>query len=422
MARNDRDMPSAPSAAIVDEQTQRAAMGTSTPTRTTSPASARRFEETGAGFPDPVVEDVAEWVKAGTVQTADGPVDVNANGLAADGSKPVAKVKKKVVSVYTDEKTGDVIDVYEDGTEEVRKKGTVKLDATKAAEATAAERLAGKVSAFDILQREFTEKGLGFLVEAARNAIMNEETDAGRILALRSSPAYVQRFSANAQRIAKGLTALDEASYLAKEDAYQNLMREYGLPDTYYTKDATGKQSGFDQLIANDVSATELENRLITAQERVIRGAPQIAQALKEFYPEITNGDILAYALDPKNALKNIQSKVTTAEIGGAALQSGLTTNLARAEELQKMGVDKASATEGYSAIGAGLQRGSELASIYGESPYSQATAESEVFKLTGAQEARKQRQKVTGLEKATFGGQSGVTSGALARDRAGGI
>jgi hypothetical protein len=422
MARNDRDMPSAPSAAIVDEQTQRAAMGTSTPTRTTSPASARRFEETGAGFPDPVVKDVAEWVKAGTVQTADGPVDVNANGLAADGSKPVAKVKPKVVSVYTDEKTGDVIDVYEDGTEEVRKKGTVKLDATKAAEATAAERLAGKVSAFDILQREFTEKGLGFLVEAAKNAIMNEETEAGRLLALRSSPAYEQRFSANEQRKLKGLRVLDERSYLALEDQYQEVMRQYGLPESYYAKDDTGKQTGFEQLIANDVSNLELGDRLMAAQDRVLNANPEVLKALKDFYPDIKNGDILAYTLDPKNAIKDIQRKVTAAEIGGAAMQSGLTANLARAQELQKMGVDKASATEGYSAIGAGLQRGSELASIYGESPYSQATAESEVFKLTGAQEARKQRQKVTGLEKATFGGQSGLTGGALARDRAGGI
>ena len=454
MARNDRDMPSAPNAAIVDEQTQRAAMGTSAParpqspaSRTTSPASVRRFEETGAGLPNPETKNitvsatspassrrfeetgagfpnavVAEWVKAGTVQTADGPVDVDANGFAADGSKPVAKVKPKVVSVYTDEKTGDVIDVYEDGTEEVRKKGTVKLDAQKAAEATAAERLAGKVSAFDILQREFTEKGLGFLVEAARNAIMNEETDAGRILALRSSPAYVQRFSANEQRKLKGLRVLDEASYLAMEDQYQEVMRQYGLPESYYAKDTTGKQVGFEQLIANDVSNLELGDRLMAAQDRVLNANPEVLKALKDFYPDIKNGDILAYTLDPKNAIKDIQRKVTAAEIGGAAMQSGLTTNLARAQELQKMGVDKASATEGYSAIGAGLQRGSELASIYGESPYSQATAESEVFKLTGAQEARKQRQKVTGLEKATFGGQSGLTGGALARDRAGGI
>ena len=119
--------------------------------------------------------------------------------------------------------------------------------------------------------------------------------------------------------------------------------------------------------------------------------------------------------------MEDIKRKVTAAEIGGAALQAGLTTNLARAEELNKYGVDKAEATAGYSTIGAGLQRGSELASIYGENPYTQATAESEIFKLSGAQEARKQRQKVTGLEKAAFGGQTGVSSGALARDRAGG-
>lgn len=371
---------------------------------------------------EPVVEPVAEWVKAGTVQTADGPVDVDANGFAADGSKPVAKVKSKLVSTYTDEATGDIIDVYEDGTEEVRKKGTVKIDAAAAAEAAAAKRLAEKTSAFDILRRSMKENGLEALADAAIAAIMNEETEAGRLLALRNSDAYRLRFPANEQRKLKGLRVLDEASYLAEEDAYQNLMREYGLPDTYYAKDTTGKQPGFDQLIANDVSAVELEKRLMTAQDRVLNSNPEVLKALKDFYPDINNGDILAYTLDPKNALKDIQRKVTSAEIGGAAMQSGLGTNLARAEELQRYGVDKATATANYSTIGAGLQRGSELASIYGESPYTQATAESEIFNIPGAQEARKQRQKVTGLEKATFGGKSGVTSGALERDRAGGI
>ena len=199
-------------------------------------------------------------------------------------------------------------------------------------------------------------------------------------------------------------------------------MRNYDLPESYYTKDKTGRQAGFEQLLSSDVSAKELEDRVITAKERVINANPEVSKALKQFYPGITNGDILAYALDPKNALTEIQRKVTAAEIGGAAMQVGLGTSLTRAEELQKYGVDKASAVEGYSAIGGGLQRGSELASIYQQDPYTQATAESEVFKLSGQTEARKQRQRVTGLEKAAFGGQSGVTSGALARDRAGGI
>jgi len=348
-----------------------------------------------------------------------------------DGTEVVRRkgtVKEKIVSTYTDEETGDVIDVYEDGIEVVRRKGTVKADAKTAADALAAERVAGRLSAYDILYREFKANGLESLVEAAKNVILNEDSDSGRILALRSSPAYAQRFSANEQRKLKGLAVLDERSYLAMEDQYQELMRQYGLPESYYAKDSTGKQVGFEQLIANDVSNIELNDRLMVAQDRVVKSNPEVLQALKDFYPDINNGDILAYTLDPKNAIKDIQRKVTSAEIGGAAIQSGLGYKgdtpeaiRARAEELQRYGVDKAAATAGFATIGAGLQRGSELASIYQQDPYTQTTAESEIFNIPGAKEARKQRQKVTGLEKATFGGQSGITSGALARDRAGG-
>ena len=129
----------------------------------------------------------------------------------------------------------------------------------------------------------------------------------------------------------------------------------------------------------------------------------------------------MAYTLDPKNAIENIKRKITTAEIGGAAIQSGLQTGLTRAEELRAAGVTKDTAQQGFGTIAGGLQRGSQLASIYGEDPYTQTTAETEVFNIAGAQGARKQRQKITGLEKATFGGQTGVSSSALVRDRAGG-
>jgi hypothetical protein len=277
--------------------------------------------------------------------------------------------------------------------------------------------------AYQRLFDEFNALGLGALVADSKDLLMKATSIAAIPDALRGTKAYMTRFSANDARIKAGLTALTPAEYLEKEDAYQKVMRDYGLPASYYTPGLYGKQEGFDSLIGNDVSALELEDRISTAQKRVINANPEVSAALKQFYPDITDGDILAYTLNPKNAIKDIQRKVTAAEIGGAALQQkGLTTSLARAEELQKYGVDKESATEGYSTIGAGLQRGSELAAIYKESPYTQATAESEIFKLTGQSEARKQRQKVTGLEKATFGGQTGVTSGALARDRAGGI
>lgn len=289
------------------------------------------------------------------------------------------------------------------------------------AKVTEDEKDVERKSAFNILKMEFQQYGLGSLVDSISNLLTDGTPPAEFALRLRNTQEYKDRFKANEIRISKGLAALSPAEYVGLEDQYQNVMRNYDLPESYYTKDKTGRQLGFEALLASDVSARELEDRVVTAKDRVINANPEVSKALKQFYPDITNGDILAYALDPKNALKTIQSKVTAAEIGGAAIQSGLGTSLTRAEELQKYGVDKASAVEGYSVIGGGLQRGSELASIYGQDPYSQATAESEVFKLTGQDKARKQRQKVTGLEKAAFGGQSGVTSGALARDRAGG-
>jgi hypothetical protein len=172
--------------------------------------------------------------------------------------------------------------------------------------------------------------------------------------------------------------------------------------------------------LANDVSAAELEDRVMTAQSRVLNANPEVSQALRQFYPDITNGDILAYTLDPEKALTDIKRKVTAAEIGGAAIQSGLQTGMARAEELGAAGVTKAQAQQGYGTIGGGLQRGSQLAAIYGEDPYTQTTAEKEVFGLAGKTEAEKQRKKLTSLEKATFSGQTGVSSSALARDRAG--
>jgi len=285
--------------------------------------------------------------------------------------------------------------------------------------------------AYDLLYLEFSKYGLGSLVEDVKQYIVQGLSKSELTLRLRTeSKTYQKRFAANEQRVAKGLAALDEAAYIGLEDQYQEIMRNYGLPASYYAKDTIGTQEGFQKFIANDVSATELEDRVMTAQNRVLNANPEVLQAIKDFYGDsITNGDILAYTLNPEKGLADIKRKVTAAEIGGAAVQSGLNLGntpeqralyAARAEELGAAGITKAVAQQGYGTIGGGLQRGSQLAAIYGEDPYTQTTAEKEVFGLAGKTEAEKQRKKITGLEKATFSGQTGISSGALARDRAG--
>jgi hypothetical protein len=297
---------------------------------------------------------------------------------------------------------------------------TPKTPAQIAAEANAAAGQAQRQSAYDLLYNEFKTYGLESLVAPLKDLIISGASPSEFTIKLRETDAYKKRFAANAQRIAKGLRALSEFEYVTKEDAYQEVMQRKGLPESYYAKGDLGVQKGLESLLAGDVSANELEDRIVTAQDRVLNANPEIAKTLKEFYPGISNGDILAYALDPANAIGVIKRKIMTAEIGAAAKQEGLTSGLTRADELATLGITGATAAQGYKTIGGGLQRGSELASALGQDAYTQETAEKEIFNLQGAQEARKQRQSIIGLEQSEFGKKTGVTSGALARDRAG--
>ena len=305
------------------------------------------------------------------------------------------------------------------GTDDALLQAILAGQQTAAANA-AAQAQAERQSAYDILLSEFTRYGLQALVEPLKGFIISGASPAELTIQLQNSDAYKKRFAANEQRIAKGLAALSPAEYVAIEDQYQNIMRNYGLPESYYAKDTMGTQAGFQTLLANDVSATELEERVLTAQDRVLKAAPEVSQALKAFYPDITNGDILAYTLDPQKGLDSIKRKVTAAEIGGAAIGQGLKTDVTRAEQLAAAGVTKQQAQEGYQTIAEVAPRGEMLSDIYKQSPYGQTQAEQEVFNLAGSAEAAKQRKKLTSLETAAFSGQAGV--GALARERAGNL
>ena len=334
----------------------------------------------------------------------------------------------KTVKSSTQDAYGNTVITYTDGTTKTVPAGSDSAALvlgggnTPATVDTAAQ--AERQSAYDLLFSEFNKYGLGSLVEPLKGMITNAQVSPSEFsIALQNTDAYKQRFAANQDRIAKGLQALTPAQYIGLEDQYQNIMRNYGLPASYYQKtDALGTQAGLNKLIANDVSATELEDRIATAQQRVINADPNVTNALKQFYPNITSGDILAYTLDPTNALNDIKRKVTAAEIGGAALDQGLMTSQAAAEDLAKYGITKAQAQQGYTNIAEFLPTATTLGDIYnkqGLGPYNQATAEAEVFNTADAAAAAQKRKKLSALEQAQFSGSSGTSNNALNRDRA---
>lgn len=289
-------------------------------------------------------------------------------------------------------------------------------------------------SAYDLLYSQFAQYGLGALVEPLKGLITEGVSPSEFTLRLRETDAYKKRFAANSKRIAQGLRALSEAEYIGLEDSYQDIMRRYGLPEAYYKKGDLGIQEGFEKFIGSDISPVELEDRIQTAQNRVNNAPKEVKDALTQFYgAEISNGDILAYALDPSKAIENIKRKVTAAEIGAGARQAGLTVGglspqeaeaqRLRAEELGRFGVTGEQARQGFSTIAEFLPGATKLSQIYGKQglgAYDQAVAEQEVFGTTGAAQAAAKRKKLAQLETAEFSGSSGITGGALSRERAG--
>lgn len=328
---------------------------------------------------------------------------------------------KKVVSTYTDPQTGDIINVYDDQSEAVVRKGTKALDAQRAAADAAAAKEAKGKSAFAVFRSFLDQYGIGALAADVEKYKLEGLSDQELLMRLRTeSTAYKNRFAANEERIKKGLRALSEAEYVGLEDAYQEKMRQYGLPASYYAKGDMGRQQGFEKLIAGGVAPTELEDRLQTAYDRVINAAPEVSQALKQFYPDINNGDVLAFVLDPENARDVIKRKVSAAEIGGAAMAEGLATGLTRAEELQRFGVTGAAYRQAAPYIKQAAERGSQLAGFYDQGQFDQTTAEQAALGISGSAEAQKKIKKLTQLEQASFSGQAGAAKGALARERAG--
>jgi len=280
-----------------------------------------------------------------------------------------------------------------------------------------AKKTANSQSAYDLLYKEFDSYGLGSLVAPLKDLIVTGVGDAEFTIKLRETPAYQKRFAANKKRIANGFAAIDEATYLGLEDRYQTLMQNYGMPASYYARGELGVQPYFEEAISNNVDPVTFEDRIMEGK-KVLDANKFTLDAAKQFYPTLNDGDFLAYVLNTKDAITDIQRKVSAAEIGGAQLGAGLAATAAGATELAKAGITGQTYQKQAYTIAEDTMRGAQLAAIYKQDPYTQQTAEANALNLPGSVAAKRQTDKLKSLEEAAFSGRAGT--GAIARDRAG--
>jgi len=207
-------------------------------------------------------------------------------------------------------------------------------------------------AAADELKAILRRYGLEGLFDSLNKAVMADTTLVRNADALfgsiRETPIYKERFKGNADRVKKGLPELSEAEYINQEMSYKTNLKNLGMPKGFYDT-----QEAFANFIANDISPVELAQRIQQGYNAVTQASPEVVNQLKRMVPDLTDGDIAAYFLDPTKSGQEIERKARAAQISAAGVtQGGMQITTAQAEQLAQQGVSAEQAQQGFTQIG----------------------------------------------------------------------
>lgn len=255
------------------------------------------------------------------------------------------------------------------------------------------------------------EYGLESLADTVLGFIQQGYSGDTVSLLLQETDAYKRRFSANEARRQKGLPVLSPAEYLATERAYRQVMSAAGLPVGYYDQ-----PEDFATLMGNDVSPTEVQQRVAVASNLLNNMDPTIRAQWEQFY---TRGDIVAYALDPERATSVLERQYGAAQAAAIGAGQGLSIQQSVAEEIGAAGVSESNLRQGMAVASSLASQGQRLSEIHGGT-YSDEDAVRETF--IGSAASSERRRRLASQERAAFKGAGGIGETSLARNKSGQI
>jgi len=236
---------------------------------------------------------------------------------------------------------------------------------------------------------------------------------------------YLNRFAGNKTLAANGKPMLDEKTYLQNEQAYAATFKAYGLNQYFSSPDMYAK------LIGGEVAPTEMANRVSAVYDRVLNADPSTLDVYKRYYKGLGTQDIVAAILDPKDTMPAIERKITSAEIGGAAVRQGLNAYQAATDiqsqrysnvmagtvgtdALAASGESGAQATADYAKIAYELPTFEKLSAISGSNLQQYGQKQAEQNTILQLASAKRAKDAQIAAEQARFGGSSGTSKGAF--------
>lgn len=271
--------------------------------------------------------------------------------------------------------------------------------------------MASKIKASDRLTNLFKGYGIEGLATFINQRIMEDASEESVLIELYDRPEYKVRFP-GMEALRKKNRTITEKEYIDIENAFVQTARFFDIPKGFYDS-----ADDFGNLIGNEVSAKEFQDRLQVGQDVGKTLDPNVRAALKDFYG-IGEGGITAYVLNADKALPILQKQAKAATIAGVAKSAGFNTIYAQGKSEELAGMDAYSKlSEQQLQQGFGIaqqQRGVQqrLARIEGTAYNEQEALQATIEGSAMAQLESKKRAERESLFR--FGGRSGVGSTSL--------
>lgn len=217
---------------------------------------------------------------------------------------------------------------------------------------------------------------------------------------LRNQQVYKDRFAGNETLKSQGLAPLDEATYLANERQYTELLRSYGLSNL-------ANRETFSKLIGGNVSPVELQDRVVNVYDRIKNADEALSnelQSMRQMF-NVSESDLAGALLMGSDGTQLLKRKIDEAGINAEATIRGLKSSMG-AEELARLGITRLEASKGFEAVKQASGTLDKLSGIYGtDNTNLQKELEQEQF--TGLMSKR--RKSLVTKELQTFSGKSGA-------------
>jgi len=321
-----------------------------------------------------VVPEAPTWVKAGTVNTLQGPIDVDINGRAKNGSIPIAvndpsrpsqpgaayiwsgkewvkpaKPEDGKNYSWNDDKGWTLIEVVPGPTG-----GTVTAPERMLASDTFKNTFALTFGA-----EEASKPYVGVLYKLVSGFYKTGSTvDESINFAVRQArvdktiPEFTKRF--------EGLFALDDmlaagklvdvptvSEFIASENEAATLLREAGMPDL-----ANSEFIG-TQVLGKGKSVAEIGRILNNAFYAIDNAPAEAKKVLAENYPTATRSGLAAALIGGEKGAAQLQKEISGYNIVAAARVQGVTTDLAKGIDLAAQGYNYSTALTDFGKVAA---------------------------------------------------------------------